>query len=263
MADQKVSNIALLVDYDNMAIGVETTFKKERFDVTKVIDTIRDRGRLIIKRAYADWKRWGRWYQDTLTSSAVEMVHLPTHPGSNKNNADIRIAVDALEIVYQNPLIDIFVILSGDSDFAPMVSRLRENGKYVITVGVKDRTSALLISNSDEFISYDSMLGTVKQDADAGFKILVDVLSTTDGEDIRLFGIKNHLLRKDPSFNEREYGFKQFKAFVKEAANRGYIELKDDARGNPILVPKTSDRTADRTAEKTTDKPTRNRRRRR
>lgn len=259
MADSKVSNIALLIDYDNMAIGVESSFKKERFDVTKVIDTIRDRGRLIVKRAYADWKRWGRWYQDTLTSSAVEMVHLPTHPGSNKNNADIRIAVDALEIVYQNPLIDMFVILSGDSDFAPMVSRLRENGKYVITVGVRERTSALLISNSDEFISYDSMLGTLKQDADAGFKFLVEVLSTTDGEDIRLFGIKNHLLRKDPSFNEREYGFKQFKAFVKEAANRGYIELKDEGTGNPVLVQKTAEKTVEKAAEKST-RPRRRRR---
>lgn len=240
MANDSVANIAMLIDYDNMAIGVESAWKDERFDISKVIDTMRERGRIIIKRAYADWKRWGHWYQDTLSSTAVEMVHLPTHTGSNKNNADIRIAVDALEIVYQNPLIDTFIILTGDSDFIPMVSRLRENGKYVITVGVKERTSALLISNSDEFVSYDSMVGTVKQeDADSGFKFLVDVLSSTDDADIRLFAIKNHLLRKDPSFNEREYGFKQFKAFVMEAERRGFIELKDVESENPILVAKS------------------------
>ncbi|MCK5561363.1 MAG: NYN domain-containing protein, partial [Thermoplasmata archaeon] len=130
-----MSNLAMMIDFDNMAISADQ-YHESKFEIELVLSIFRDRGRLVIKRAYADWKKWG-YYQNTLMSNAVEMVHVPYHGGSNKNNADIKLAVDAMETMYQNPIIDTFILVSGDSDFQSLITKLRENGKYVITVGVR------------------------------------------------------------------------------------------------------------------------------
>jgi uncharacterized protein (TIGR00288 family) len=235
------SNLALLIDFDNMAIGCEE-YIGEKFSLNKVMEVVRERGRIIIKRAYADWKMWGK-YQGDMIQNAVDMVHMPQHGGSNKNMADIRMAVDALEMVYRSPIIDTFILLTGDSDFSHLVSRLRENGKYVITVGVREATSELLIFNSDEFISYNSIIGPVKiKDVDEGCRLLVDVLGGSGtGEAVRISGVKGLMLQKDPSFNEKDFGYRQFKDFILEADHRGYIHI-DDTRG-PELYLKALSRT--------------------
>lgn len=232
----KVSNIVLLIDFDNIAISTEQ-FYKARFDVSAVIDSLRDRGRIIIKRAYADWKKWAS-YQGELLSNAVDMVHVPYHGGSNKNNADIKMAVDAMETVYRNPIIDTFILISGDSDFQSLVAKLRENGKYVITIGVKEATSNLLIYNSDEFISYESMTGLGgESDVGEAYQLLLDVMeSTVDKELLSLSNIKNLLLQKNPSFNEKEYGFKQFKNLVLAAEERGLIVTERGKRGQEMFL---------------------------
>jgi len=232
---EKNTNIALLIDFDNMAIGAEDSLKS-RFELDKVMEAVREKGRIIVKRAYADWKVWSS-YQSSMISNAIDMVHLPKHGVSNKNMADIRMTVDALEIVYRNSLIDTFVLLTGDSDFSHLVSRLRENGKYVITIGVRAATSDLLIFNSDEFISYDSIASPSKtKDVDDGCIILVDVLMAADhGSMVRISGVKDLMLRKDPSFNERDFGFRQFKDFILEARRRGYIEI-DESRGTDLYL---------------------------
>jgi uncharacterized protein (TIGR00288 family) len=229
------ANIALLIDFDNIAIGSEENLGT-RFDFGKVMESIRERGRIIIKRAYADWKGWSK-YQNDMINNAVDMVHLPQHGGSNKNMADIRMTVDALEIVYRNSLIDTFILLTGDSDFSHLVSRLRENGKYVLTIGVRAATSDLLIFNSDEFISYDSIIQPTKiKDVDEGCRLLVDVLeSCSHAGPTRISGVKDLMLQKDPSFNEKDFGYRQFKDFILEAENRGYISI-DGSRGPELYL---------------------------
>jgi len=232
MNQKETSHVVLLIDYDNMAISVEQFLKGKRFDVSKVMDSLRPRGRIIVKRAYADWRKWG-YAQSNLISNAIDMVHLPMHGGSNKNMADIRIAVDALEIAYQNPLIDTFVILSGDSDFSGLVTKLRENGKYVITIGVREATSDLLIFNSDEFISYESLVGiSGARDLNEGYGLLKKAMEKyPDEELVRLSSIKGNMLQLDPSFNEKEFGFRQFKDFVLSAEKEGFIRIERSSKG--------------------------------
>jgi uncharacterized protein (TIGR00288 family) len=232
----KVSNIALMVDFDNIAISAEQ-YHKARFDVGKVIDALRDRGRVIIKRAYADWKKWAN-YQNELLTNAVEMVHVPFHGGSNKNNSDIKMAVDAIEAVYANPLIDTFVIASGDSDFQSLVTKLRENGKYVVTVGVRKATSDLLIFNSDEFISYESLLGlSGGRNVNEGYNLLVEVIEGTVNKNLlSLSNIKNLLLQRNPSFNEKDYGFGQFKNFILSAEEKNLITIDKADSGREMYL---------------------------
>src|SRR5438128_4060830 len=156
---QETRNMALFCDFENVALGVRDA-KYDKFDIGRVLERLLVKGSIVVKKAYCDWERY-KAFKATMHEAAFELIEIPHVPQSGKNSADIRMVVDALDLCYTKEHIDTFVIISGDSDFSPLVSKLRENAKTVIGVGVKNSTSDLLISNCDEFIYYDDL---VRQD---------------------------------------------------------------------------------------------------
>src|SRR5471030_1611368 len=153
-------NMALFCDFENVALGVRES-KYDKFDITKVLERLLLKGSIVVKKAYCDWERY-REFKSGMHEAAFELIEVPHVSQSGKNSADIRMVVDALDLCYTKAHVDTFVILSGDSDFSPLVSKLRENNKTVIGVGVKNSTSNLLIANCDEFIYYDDLVRVQK-----------------------------------------------------------------------------------------------------
>jgi len=154
-------NLALFCDFENIALGVRDA-KYARFDIQAVLEKLLVKGSIVVKKAYCDWERY-KEFKPSLHEAAFEMIEIPHIRQSGKNSADIRMVVDALDLCYTKEHIDTFVIISGDSDFSPLVSKLRENAKTVIGLGVKNSTSDLLISNCDEFIYYDDLVRAQEQ----------------------------------------------------------------------------------------------------
>ena len=155
-ADQKTSIMAIFADFENVAIGAEQA-KYERFDINKVIERVLVKGNVVVRKAYCDWGRYEK-FKRSMHEANFELIDIPHVRQSGKNSADIRMVVDALDLCYTKPHIDTFVVISGDSDFSPLVSKLRENNKDVIGVGVKQSTSDLFVANCDEFIFYDDLV---------------------------------------------------------------------------------------------------------
>src|SRR5216110_3760483 len=149
-------NLAVFCDFENVALGVREA-KYEKFDMEKVLERLLLKGSIVVKKAYCDWERY-KEFKSTMHAAAFELIEIPHLRQSGKNSADIRMVVDALDLCYTKAHVDTFVIVSGDSDFSPLVSKLRENAKTVIGVGVKNSSSDLLISNCDEFIYYDDLV---------------------------------------------------------------------------------------------------------
>src|SRR5487761_2580925 len=149
-------NMALFCDFENVALGVRES-KYDKFDINKVLERLLLKGSIVVKKAYCDWERY-REFKAPMHEAAFELIEIPHVRQSGKNSADIRMVVDALDLCYTKSHVDTFVIISGDSDFSPLVSKLRENNKLVIGVGVKNSTSDLLIANCDEFIFYDDLV---------------------------------------------------------------------------------------------------------
>ncbi len=152
----KIPNIAIFADFENVAIGVRDA-KYDRFDINLVLERLLEKGTIVVKKAYADWERY-RSAKRPMHEAAFELIEIPHVSQSGKNSADIRLVVDALDICYTKAHLDIFVVVSGDSDFSPLVSKLRENNKLVIGIRVKNSTSDLLVDNCDEFIYYDDLV---------------------------------------------------------------------------------------------------------
>jgi uncharacterized protein (TIGR00288 family) len=155
MATGEIENMAVFCDFENIALGVEDA-KYERFDIKAVLEKLLVKGSIVVKKAYCDWARY-KAFKPAMHEAAFELIEIPHLRLSGKNSADIRLVVDALDLCYTKAHVDTFVIVSGDSDFSPLVSKLRENNKTVIGVGVKASTSDLLIKNCDEFIFYDDL----------------------------------------------------------------------------------------------------------
>src|SRR5512142_1713712 len=157
MASQsEITNMALFCDFENIALGVRDA-RYAQFDIKKVLERLLLKGSIVVKKAYCDWDRY-KEFKATMHEAAFELIEIPHVRQSGKNSADIRMVVDALDLCYTKSHVDTFVIISGDSDFSPLVSKLRENNKYVIGIGVKDSTSDLLSANCDEFIFYDDLV---------------------------------------------------------------------------------------------------------
>src|SRR2546428_1912039 len=157
MAGQpEITNMALFCDFENIALGVRDA-KYAQFDIKRVLERLLLKGSIVVKKAYCDWDRY-KEFKATMHEAAFELIEIPHVRQSGKNSADIRMVVDALDLCYTKSHVDTFVIISGDSDFSPLVSKLRENAKTVIGVGVKKSTSDLFISNCDEFIYYDDLV---------------------------------------------------------------------------------------------------------
>jgi uncharacterized protein (TIGR00288 family) len=245
--------------------------KYDKFDIGKVLERLLLKGSIVVKKAYCDWERY-KAFKAPMHEAAFELIEIPHVRQSGKNSADIRMVVDALDLCYTKAHVDTFVIISGDSDFSPLVSKLRENDKVVIGVGVKNSSSDLLIANCDEFIYYDDLVreerakakrvprkkapSKVKavpqeqeerpdqEDRDKTGEALELVMSTLEalvaerGEDEKIWGsmIKQTLKRRHPGFNESYYGFKSFNDLLEEAAVRGLLDLKRDEKSGGYIV---------------------------
>ncbi|HSL82452.1 MAG TPA: NYN domain-containing protein [Thermoanaerobaculia bacterium] len=239
--------IALFCDLENIALGVRDSDIK-KFDINLVLERLLEKGKIIVKRAYCDWERYSE-YKRAFHEAAIEMLDIPQKYYSGKNSADIKMVVDALDLCYAKEHLDTFVLLSGDSDFSPLVSKLRENDKYVIGMGVKNSSSALLVDNCDEFIYYEDIwrdrqkgpqvaAGVGKKTAEA-FELMIDAIQalTRENKDV-LWGsmVKQTMQRKRPSFNEGYYGFGSFSELLEDAEKRGILKLKKDQRSGSYVV---------------------------
>ena len=251
---------AVFVDFENLALGVEQD-KKGRFDIELVLKRLLERGRIVFKRAYCDWPRFKDFMQE-FHRQGFEMIDIPSSRVSGKNSADIRMVVDAIDLSYSKSHIDTFVLVTGDSDFSPLVSKLKENDKRVIGCGVRSSTSDLLANNCDEFIFYDDLIrvqkrtqqrsqqrrkprkesaenveatdNTDKRKQEAFERLVATVTSLeTDYDPVWGSLVKPTLKRVYPGFNETYYGYRNFAELLEDAAKEGVIELElDEARGN-------------------------------
>ena len=238
--------IALFCDLDNIAIGVrESDLKK--FDIHLALERLLEKGKIIVKRAYADWERYNELKRE-FHEAGIELINIPQRRYTGKNSADIKMAVDAMELSYSKEHLDTFVVLSGDSDFSPLVSKLKENNKYVIGIGVKNSSSNLLVDNCDEFIFYDDLAtpsqkapklaGVSKKTAEV-FRLMIDAIQALQREnkDV-LWGsmIKQTMQRKRPSFSEGYYGYSSFSELLEDAEAQKIIQLKKDQRSGTYVV---------------------------
>jgi len=238
--------IAVFVDFENLAIGVRD-MKAGKFHIQLVLKRLLEKGRIVYKRAYCDWRN----YEDAVRefhAQGVELIDIPQRKMSGKNSADIRMVVDALDLCYSKQHIDTFALLSGDSDFSPLVSKLKENDRRVIGCGVKSSTSDLLIANCDEFIYYDDLARKAKKTSKPSPKTtkkkdkkqeavdrVVEVAQSVEQDYDPLWGsaLKQAIRRVYPSFNEGYYGYGSFSDLLEEIKEKGLIELEyDDSRGN-------------------------------
>ncbi len=239
--------IALFCDFENIALGVRDSESK-KFELSLVLDRLREKGKVIVKKAYSDWSRYSD-FKKTFHESGIELIEIPQKYYSGKNSADIKMVVDAMDLCYTNEHIDTFVIMSGDSDFTPLVSKLKENNKYVIGLGVKNATSGLLIDNCDEFIFYEDLwrdaqtaplMKGLKSPKDSEvFSLMTDAMLALIRENKEiLWGsmIKQTMKRKRPSFNEGYYGYRTFSELLEDAERKGVIHLKRDQRSGSYIV---------------------------
>jgi uncharacterized protein (TIGR00288 family) len=249
LADEPL--IAVFVDYENLAIGVRR-MHKGKFQIDLVLRRLLEKGRIIFKRAYCDWGNYRDAVRD-FHGHGIEMVDIPQSKASGKNSADIHMVVDALDLCYQKGHIDIFALLSGDSDFSPLVAKLKENDKRVIGVGVKSSTSDLLIGSCDEFIYYDDLIresaakprSTRKKKAEPAdqrkeeaAERLVEVVRSLERDYDTVWGsmVKQTVRRLYPGFNEVYYGHDSFADLLEAVAKEGGIDLEyDERRGNYIV----------------------------
>jgi uncharacterized protein (TIGR00288 family) len=255
----KTENMALFCDFENIALGARDA-KFAAFDMQKVLERLLLKGSIVVKKAYCDWERYKEFKAD-MHEAAFELIEIPHVRQSGKNSADIRMVVDALDLCYTKAHVDTFVILSGDSDFSPLVSKLRENNKVVIGVGVKGSSSDLLIANCDEYIYYDDLVRDAKRSgrgrraaapapktsaggADKKQEALdlmmetVEALFKERGEEGKVWGsmVKQALKRRSPGFDESYHGFKTFSELLQEAQRRKLIQLEHDEKSGGYII---------------------------
>ncbi len=269
---EKIRNMALYCDFENVALGVRDAKHAQKFEIRKVLERLLLKGSIVVKKAYCDWDRY-KEFKASMHEAAFELIEIPHVRQSGKNSADIRMVVDALDLCYTKSHVDTFVIISGDSDFSPLVSKLRENNKTVIGVGVKNSTSDLLIANCDEFIYYDDLVretekkaekaktrvkkkpavkdasetaATIapKEDKDKVQEAIDLVMGTVEalflerGEEEKIWGsmVKQALKRRKPGFNESYYGFASFSKLLDEAAARKLLEVEHDEKSGGVII---------------------------
>jgi uncharacterized protein (TIGR00288 family) len=263
----KTQNMAVFCDFENVALGVRDA-RYAAFDIQKVLERLLLKGNIVVKKAYCDWDRY-KEFKATMHEAAFELIEIPHVRLSGKNSADIRMVVDALDLCYTKAHVDTFVIVSGDSDFSALVSKLRENNKVVIGVGVKNSTSDLLIANCHEFIYYDDLVRATekqrrarrkaaqkapakpaapaeapKSDEDKRQVALDLVMETVEdlfeerGAEEKVWGsmVKQALKRRKPGFSETYHGFKSFGALLEEAQTRKLLELEHDEKSGGYII---------------------------
>ena len=274
-SNAELTNLALFCDFENIALGVRDA-RYAQFDINRVLERLLLKGSIVVKKAYCDWERY-REFKSGMHQAGFELIEIPHVSQSGKNSADIRMVVDALDLCYTKPHVESFVIISGDSDFSPLVSKLRENNKGVIGVGVKNSTSDLLMANCDEFIFYDDLVREQKarravrkkavaaaapaaaagdgedkkkekekeedkqQEAFDLVLATIDALIAERGEDEKVWGsmVKQALKRRRPGFNESYYGFRSFNKLLEEAAARRLLALERDEKSGGYIITST------------------------
>ena len=264
-------NLALFCDFENIALGVRDA-KYAAFDIDKVLERLLLKGSIVVRKAYCDWQRY-KEFKKPMHEAAFELIEIPHLRMSGKNSADIRMVVDALDLCYTKEHVDIFVIISGDSDFSPLVSKLRENNKYVIGIGVKSSTSDLLTASCDEFIFYDDLIRkqdkksratsaaskkkkkkkaktsvaktseektdeTRRQEAFDHVLETVEALFQDRDQSEKVWGsmVKQTLKRRRPGFNESYHGFKSFGDLLEQAQKAGLVTLKHDEKSGGYII---------------------------
>jgi uncharacterized protein (TIGR00288 family) len=256
-------NMAVYCDFENIALGVRDA-KYAAFDIQKVLERLLLKGNIVVKKAYCDWDRY-KEFKPAMHEATFELIEIPHIRMSGKNSADIRMVVDALDLCYTKEHVDTFVIISGDSDFSALVSKLRENNKLVIGVGVKNSTSDLLISNCDEFIFYDDLVResekprrsrrkaaarkkgkkeAVSAEDDKRQEAIDLVMETVEavfnerGEEEKVWGsmVKQTLKRRKPGFNETYHGFRNFGQLLEEAQARKLLTLVLDEKSGGYII---------------------------
>ncbi|MCC6830350.1 MAG: NYN domain-containing protein, partial [Thermoleophilia bacterium] len=235
------SSLAVLVDFENMARpGVKG---RGDFDIHLVLNRLADKGRVLVKRAYADWSRY-RDARHDLQNAGLELIEMPSAREGAKNRADIKMAVDAMELAFSREHLDTFVIVSGDSDFTPLVGKVRELNKRVIGVGNRESASELLIANCDEFIYYDLLAASRRSGTSGGRTLDPDELLRQtllalqrEGTEWPLASVvKDSMRRRNPAFDETEAGFSTFSKFLEAVGTRGVIRLETDQRSGTYRV---------------------------
>lgn len=239
-------SLAVFIDFENLALGFPD--RREKFDISRVLRRLVEKGKIVCKKAYADWNRFGN-YTAMLHESAIELTEIPRRAMTGKNSADIRLCVDAMDLAYSKEHIDTFVVVSGDSDFSPLVSKLKELGKHVIGLGMQGSTSELLRDNCDEFIYYEDLETPQGQIPDLdpalpetskkAFGLLLDSLLALRRENKEILWssmVKDTMKRKKPSFNETYHGYRTFSAMLEDAEKNGLLELEMDSRGRSYIV---------------------------
>ena len=262
-----ITSMALFCDFENIALGVRDA-KFSKFDIDRVLERLLLKGSIVVKKAYCDWERY-KEFKAPMHEASFELIEIPHIRISGKNSADIRLVVDALDLCYTKAHVDTFVIISGDSDFSPLVSKLRENNKAVIGVGVKSSTSDLLIANCDEFIYYDDLVrenekkqrsrrkpaakpaapgaaakepGKSEEDRkQQAFDLVmdtIDALAEERDQDEKIWGsmVKQTLKRRNPGFNESYFGFRTFSDLLQEAQQRRLLTLEPDQKSGGYII---------------------------
>ncbi len=270
----EIANLAVFCDFENVALGVHDA-RFDRFDIRKVLERLLLKGSIVVKKAYCDWARY-KEFKPTMHEAAFELIEIPHTRQAGKNSADIRMVVDALDLCYTKAHVDTFVIVSGDSDFSPLVSKLRENNKTVIGVGVKNSSSDLLIANCDEFIYYDDLVrekpvrartprraprspraakpaaGTPEAEpaaveAEPDEKLAeslgqvmetIEAIAAERGSEEKIWGsmIKQTLKRRRPGFSEQSLGYRSFNLLLEDMAARGLVQVEHDEKSGGVIV---------------------------
>lgn len=268
--NQPARNLALFCDFENIALGVRDA-SYSAFDIRKVLERLLLKGNIVVKKAYCDWNRY-KEFKPAMHEAAFELIEIPHLRMSGKNSADIRMVVDALDLCYTKSHVDTFVIISGDSDFSPLVSKLRENNKLVIGVGVKSSTSDLLMANCDEFIFYDDLVrdsekksrrkqqsakrkskkktkpaGAAAESSvederrQEGFDLVletVEALFRDRDESEKVWGsmVKQTIKRRSPGFSESYHGFRSFGQLLEQMQAEGLLKLRHDEKSGGYII---------------------------
>ncbi len=243
--------LAVFIDFENLALGFQGR-KDASFDIGLVFDRLVEKGKILVKRAYCDWQSYRKFTRE-LHEAGVELIEIPKRSMTGKNSADIRLVVDAMDLCHGKEHIDTFVVVSGDSDFSPLVAKLKENGKSVIGVGMRESTSKLLADHCDEFIYYED-LSPEEEDADASggsdakkipgdkreaWTLLFDAIRALQRENFEVIyssRVKDTMKRKRPSFSESAFGYRSFSELLEDVQEAGYIGLSTDERSGTYVV---------------------------
>jgi len=253
MTEPENSSIAVLIDYENLALGTGKRGKNghqqpgPRPDVARILERLLEKGRIVSKRAYCDWQR----FDDAVTplhELGIELIEIPDRAFTGKNSADIRLAVDAVELCLTRDHVDTFAILSGDSDFSPLVAKLKDYGKTVIGVGMRESTSPLLANNCDQFIfyedivappSFDDVSDRVPRNKRSCYQLLLETILSLQADGtgtLQASLVKDTMRRKKPQFSERSYGYRTFTDLLREATQLELIQTHQDERSGTLHV---------------------------